>query len=133
MLRTLASNDAPRLNELFALQGFAYDLPDVRQMAAAQAFEDEGRIEQAVLARPTVELYFLANPMWGTPLKRFHALQQLHESMRRELHATGFEDAHVFLPPAKARSFGRRLMQDFGWTRPLWTPLTRSTAPRGNF
>ncbi len=129
MIRTLASRDAARLRELFELQGFDYELPDLRLLVSAQAFDD-GNIEQAVLARPTVELYFLGDPNWATALRRFHVLQDLHESVRRDLAGKGFTDAHVFLPPEKAKSFGRRLMRDFGWTRPLWTPLTRSTAPR---
>lgn len=129
MIRRLESSDSARLQELFELQGFDYDLPDLRTLVAAQAFDD-GEIQQAVLARPTVELYFLADPKWSTALRRFQVLQDLHESMRRDLHGKGFEDAHVFLPPEKTKSFGRRLMRDFGWVRPLWTPLTRSTAPR---
>lgn len=131
LIRPVESADAPRLRELFEQQGFEYDLPSLRQMVAAQALEDQGTVVQAVLARPTVELYFLVDEHWRNPAWRLDALRKIHESMRRDLHGKGFEDAHVFLPPQKARSFGKRLMKDFGWTEPLWTPLTRPTAPRG--
>lgn len=134
-IRTLATADAPRLGELFRRQGFDYELPDLRALVATQGLIDpgnaDGEIVQAVLARPTVELYFLADESWRTPAWRREGLAKIHESMRLELHGKGFEDVHVFLPPEKARSFGKRLMNDFGWTKPLWTPLTRPTAARG--
>lgn len=131
LVRTLESSDTPRLRELFEQQGFDYDLPSLRQMVAAQGIEDQGEIVQAVLARPTVELYFLVDENWRNPAWRLEALRKIHESMRRDLHGKGFEDVHVFLPPEKARSFARRLIKEFGWTEPLWSPLTRPTAPRG--
>lgn len=130
-IRTLASADVLRLQELFEQQGFDYELPDLRTMVASQGIEDQGTLVQAVLARPTVELYFLVDEHWRNPAWRLEALRKIHESMRRELNGKGFEDVHVFLPPQKARSFARRLMNEFGWTEPLWKPLTRPTAPRG--
>ena len=130
-LRTLNNLDQPRLNSFFEMQGFDYELPDIRTMVAAQGIEAEGQIVQAVLARPTVELYFLADPDWRTPAWRLEALRKIHEAMRVDLQGKGFTDAHVFLPPEKSDSFGKRLMSDFHWTQPLWTPLTRSTEAKG--
>lgn len=128
-LRVIESKDLPRLKELFAQQGFEYDFPDLRPMVGALAVEDEGVIVEAVMARPTVELYFLGDAKWRTPQMRMEALKVLHEAMRRELCGKGFEDAHVWIPPQK-KSFVRRLMRNFGWTAPLWTNLTRSTAAK---
>lgn len=125
-LRALTTSDSQRLRQLFAEQGFEYDLPDVRMLVAAQGIEDDSGLVQAVLARPTVELYFLGDGKWKTPAQRFEALRILHESMRRDLAAKGFSDAHVWIPPQK-KSFVRRLMKTFGWTLPVWTNLTRST------
>lgn len=130
-IRTATNLDVERLRELFSLQGFDYDLPDVRRMVAAQVLEADGNIVQAVLARPTTELYFLADPQWRTPAWRMEAFRKIHESVRRELHGKGVEDAHVFLPPEKAKGFAQRLMTDFNWAMPLWTPLTRSTKAKG--
>lgn len=127
-LRVIESNDLPRLQELFARQGFEYDFPDLRAMVGALAVEDGGAVVQAVLARPTVELYFLLDAEWRSPQWRMEALRQLHEAMRRDLRGKGFADAHVWIPPEK-KSFVSRLMRSFGWTRPAWTSLTRSTAP----
>ena len=127
-LRRIESQDVPRLKELFALQGIEYDLPDLRMLVGALGVEADGQIQHAVLARSTVELYFLSNSAWRSPQWRMEALKQMHEAMRRELQGKGFADAHVWIPPQK-KSFVSRLMRSFGWTRPLWTNLTRSTAP----
>lgn len=128
-LRAIESSDLGRLRELFAQQGFEYDFPDLRMMVGALALEDEGRIVQAVLARPTTELYFLADSAWRTPQWRMHGLREIHEAMRRELAGKGFEDVHVWIPPQK-KNFISRLMRSFGWTRPQWTNLTRTTSIR---
>jgi hypothetical protein len=128
-LRPIESRDVPELQKLFERQGLKYDFPDLRMLVGALAIEDQGRIVQAVLARPTIELYFLGDDKWRNPQWRMEALTHLHEAMRRELQAKGFEDAHVWIPPQK-KSFVSRLMRSFGWTRPQWTNLTRSTSPR---
>lgn len=130
ILRPVESKDLGELKQLFASQGFAYEFPDLRAMVGAlAAIDEEGNIVQAVLARPTTELYFLGDPAWRTPQWRMHVLRELHEAMRRELAGKGFEDAHVWIPPQK-KNFISRLMRSFGWTQPQWTNLTRTTAAR---
>lgn len=129
-VRPITSSDYPRLRELFAEQGFDYELPDYGELVAGHVVEDGGQIVQAVLARPTVELYFLGDERWQTPAWRMEALRKVHESMRCDLQGKGFSDVHAFLPPEKAKSFSRRLVRNFGWTEPLWKSLTRPTAPR---
>ena len=129
-IRSINTADAPRIEELQGRQGFDYELPDVRAMIAALGLEADGALRLAVVARPTVELYFFIDGEWRNPRWRFEALREIHEAMRRELRAKGFEDAHVWIPPEK-KSFVRRLMKSFKWTRPVWTNLTRSTAAQG--
>lgn len=131
-IRPLESADYPRIQELFEQQGFKYSLPDRREFVAAMAVEDDG-VVMAILARPTVELYMLADANWKTPAMRFEALRKIHESMRLELHGKGFRDVHVWVPPQK-KSFVQRLKKSFGWVgdgSPEWTCLTRSTEARG--
>ena len=130
-LRVIESGDRPQLEALFEKQGFEYILPDRDTLVAAIAVEDGGRIVQAVLARPTIELYFLMDAEWKSPALRMEALRAIHEAMRRELHGKGFEDAHVWIPPQK-KNFVSRLIRSFGWTRSTWPTLWRSTAPRTN-
>ena len=131
-IRQVTTADAARIQELFEQMGFEYQMPDVRMMVAAQVIEDEeGKIRQVILARPTVELYFLADANWKTPAWRLDALRKIHESVRRELVTKGIEDVHCWLPP-EVKSFGKRLMREFGWARPLWDTYTRPTAAREN-
>lgn len=128
-VRQVESLDWPRLRQLFEAQGFDYELPSRDEFVAGHAIDDNG-IPMAILARPTVELYMLADPNWKTPQWRFEALRKLHESLRLELRAKGFRDVHVWLPPQKEKSFGRRLMRSFGWNQPLWKCFSRSTEAR---
>lgn len=118
----------PRLQELFEKHGFDYELPSLSGMLIAQVVEDEGVIVQAILARPTVEMYMLGDQHWKTPAFRMAALTRIHESVRLALVRQGVEDVHAFLPPEIAKSFASRLMRSFHWTKPLWTALTRPTA-----
>lgn len=129
-LRVCDSLDVPRMQEIFSQQGFDYEFPNVRMMVAAQVLEEDGQIVQAVLARPTVELYFLSDGRWRSPRWRLEAFRRIHESMRRELVGKGVRDVHCWLPPEIAKSFGGRLMRDFGWTKPTWANFTRPTAAR---
>ena len=69
-LRVIESGDRPQLEALFEKQGFEYILPDRDTLVAAIAVEDGGRIVQAVLARPTIELYFLMDAEWKSPALR---------------------------------------------------------------
>ena len=133
-VRQAESADFPRIQQLFEQQGFAYQLPDRREFVAGQVVEDEHGVVMAILARPTVELYMLADPTWKTPAMRFEALRKIHESMRLELRAKGFHYVHVWIPPQK-KSFVQRLKKSFGWVgdgSPEWTCLTRSTEARVN-
>lgn len=132
-VRDCELSDLPRLQELFNQHGFAYDLPDLSRMLSAKVVEADGAIVQAILARTTVEMYMLGDRQWATPALRFAALQKVHEAMRQELVTKGIEDVHAFLPPSIAKSFSSRLMRSFHWTKPLWTALTRPTAPHQFF
>lgn len=129
-VRDCEPSDLPRLQELFNQHGFEYDLPDLSRMLSAKVVESDGAIVQAILARTTVEVYMLGDQQWSTPALRFAALQKIHEAMRQELVIKGIEDVHCWLPPQVAKSFGRRLRHSFGWAKPLWEHMTRSTAPR---
>lgn len=117
--RPLTIEDEPEIRRLFEQQGFEYELPTEGFFAGCGIFED-GKLVQAVAARKTCELYLFADQAWGTPAWRLAALKRLHEDMGRELKRLGYTDAHIWLPPEIAKSFGRRLMRTFGWSKQLW-------------
>lgn len=129
-VRDVAQKDLPRLRELFEQQGFEYELPDFadKDFLAKQAVVDDAdRVVMMVAARRTVELYMLVDKDWETPGWRMQAFALLHAAMRKVLIRLGIADAHCWLPPAIAKSFGRRLMRQFGWSKPVWTDFWRET------
>lgn len=132
--RDVRPEDYPHLVELFQKQSFEYELPDFGepQFIARKVIVDEsGTPVMAVCARRTVELYLLGDPGWKTPRWRYEALKLAHEAMRKELVRLGIQDVHAWLPPQVAKSFGRRLMNDFGWVRPLWTDFSAKVDSNG--
>ncbi len=128
--RDLQSADLPRLQELFAAQGFEYEFPDLQSaqfIVKRVLVDDNGVILGAIAARQTVELFLLADPTWQTPRWRLEALRLQHEDMRQQLAVRGIRDAHAWLPPQICRAFGRRLLKSFGWRKQMWDCYSRDT------
>lgn len=130
-IRDYSPEDKSQIEALFQKQGFEYELPDFneRQFVVNKVVEDNGRVIMAICARQTVELYMISDKEWETPRWRFEALRKIHEAMREALDSLGFRDAHCWLPPQIAKTFGKRLMRTFQWKQPLWTDFTRETRP----
>lgn len=127
-IRQVRESDAPRLRELFDAQGFDYALPDFRSpefMACLVVCDERDQPVLVVGARRTVELYLLSDPKWATPRWRLEALKLMHTAMQERLAQIGIQDAHIWIPPAICKSFGRRLMRCFGWRRQLWPSFSR--------
>jgi hypothetical protein len=124
MIREYRPSDDAALRAIHAEQGFDYPFPDLSepQFVGLLVAVDENDVPvQAVLARKTVEVYFLGKTGWRTPAWRMEAITNLHLAMHNVLLAQGFTDAHAWLPPEVAKSFGRRLKQVFGWVESRWT------------
>lgn len=125
--RKMSAGDAPQIEQIFKAQGFDYELPRIESgnILAKRVLCDGGSVRMGVMARVTVELYGFVDPSWETPAVRLYALQTLHEEMRRELKEKGVEDGHFWCPPQLVKSFGRRMMRMFGWSRPQWPDFWR--------
>ena len=122
-IREYRSGDLRQLREMHAKQGFRYPMPDVENSAfllRAVLEDDSGRPAMAALARLTSEVYLLADPEAGTPRERWERLIALHKAAEHEAWRRGLDDAHCWVPPRIARSFGRRLVR-MGWSEPAWT------------
>ena len=129
-LRRLQISDIERLRELHASQGFAYPFPDLADPNFVEQWviaDEQGNPAQCLLARRTVELFWIADPTWGTPRWRYESFRVMHEHMRLKLHGQGYRDAHLWVPPALVKSFARRLRNGFGWLRNDWLCLSRTT------
>jgi len=126
-IREYTPADLAVLRRMHAAQGFDYAFPDLANplFLSKRVLEDDaGRAVMASLVRLTSEVYLLADPQAGTPRDRWRWLLALHEAARREAFCRGLDDAHCWLPPQVARSFGRRLLR-LGWRQPLWTCFAR--------
>lgn len=127
-IREYTPADLEALRRLHARQGFAYAFPDLGDplFVSKLVVEDAaGRPAMAALARLTCEMYLVADPGSGTPRQRYARLLALDRAGEADLLARGLEDAHAWLPPAIAKSFGRRLAT-LGWVRDdAWTPYCR--------
>lgn len=109
-------------------QSWSYDFPDLSQseFVVKKAVRDEdGDVVGAVVARKTVELYFLGDPGWRTPRWRLEALKVLHEGVRMDLARLGYTDGHCWLPPEVKDGFMRRMVRMFGWQVNPWRCLSR--------
>lgn len=126
--RKYEKSDRVALEEMFRKQGFAYELPnfDSNNFIARRVLTDAGKPVQALAARVTTELYLLADPDWEGPGMRLEAMKILGRSMQTELHEKGITDTHLWCPPEITKSFGRRLMRNFGFTRPEWTDFVKA-------
>lgn len=126
----LRESDLPCLKEIYDAQTFDYPWPDFSepQYVERMVMRDEsGQVVAAVIARQTVELFFLMDHQASTPRFRFEWFRILHERMRIALQFRGFKDAHCWLPPEIEKSFARRLTRGFGWRANRWLCLSRTT------
>jgi len=101
------------------------DLLEPQFVSKRALYDENGAFVACVVARKTVELYFLGNQEWRTPRWRLEALKKLHEDMNGKLRTLGFTDGHVWLPPQVGKSFGKRLIKIFGWQANDWRCLSR--------
>lgn len=127
-VRPLTEDDIPRLREIYDAQGWKYEFPnffDPQFVVKAVLIDDTGAIVNAVCARQTVELYMLADNTWRTPHWRLEAVKKMHGVMSEALAMRGFTDAHCWLPPEIARSFGKRLARTFQWVKNTWPCYSR--------
>jgi hypothetical protein len=134
MIREMVNADIPRLRELHRKQGFGYEFPDLTESQFIERWvvtDENDNPVQAVVARKTVELFFLGDPGHETPRWRFEKFRLLHEHVRLRLVAIGIKDAHCWIPPEIEKSFGRRLRMGFGWLRNEWLCLSRTTERKG--
>jgi hypothetical protein len=124
----LTTAEIPVLAQMHQAQEWPYAFPDLEheQFVTKRVLHDEdGGLVGCVVARKTVELFFIGNPQWRTPKWRMEALTMLHEDTRRELRERGYMDGHCWIPP-QVRNFGRRLKR-MGWSLNPWDCWSRET------
>ena len=88
------------------------------------AGDGAGQVVMASLLRLTAEVYLLHDPRAGTPRQRWQWLLALHRAAAEDAYDRGLADAHCWLLPKIARSFGRRLFR-LGWQEQLWPSFSK--------
>jgi hypothetical protein len=126
-IRPLRTEDIPKLRRIYERMGLDYAFPDLlaAEFVNVQVLEDNGEPVMAIASRKTVETYLLMDKSWKTPGWRQEAFTELHLAAHRAVRALGFRDAHCWVPPQVAKSFGRRLERIFGWRKSVWTVFSR--------
>lgn len=122
-IRAYRASDEPILRAIHEAQGHDYPFPDLShsQFVGIMVAADANDVPvQAIAARKTLEIFMLGDPKWRTPAWRLRVFSELQEVLHRAMFSQGFTDAHAFLPPKIARSFGKRLQRDFGWIPSKW-------------
>jgi hypothetical protein len=128
-IRACRESDVPRLKELLARHGFEYEFPALSAFSIAEvAVDEEDQVVAVAAARPTVEIFWLHDTSWRTPKWRFEVMRLLHEHLRKMLLAAGISQAHAWLPPTIAKTFGRRLRKSFRWFPSPWPCWERASA-----
>lgn len=131
-IREFESPDSGRLAYILSQQKIECDLPDFSLFPDLQVLTDvHGVIRQGIGIRPLGEAYLFIDHGWENPALRFAAFQQLHDSMAVKMRAKGVLDIAAFIPPRMERSFGRRLMKELDWFRPLWPCFAKDLRKAG--
>jgi hypothetical protein len=117
--RPLKDSDVPVLRQMYEASGFGYQFPNFDSgmfEAVVVVADDNDQPIMAAAAERIVQLYLLRGEI-AHPAAALHAIRLLHEALRPALKEKGYREAEAFLPPAIAKSFGRRLMRSFGWLK----------------
>jgi hypothetical protein len=117
------------VQEIFSAQQFEYDEPAWAAMSGKVLEDESGKVQIALLARPTVEMYALVDSgKWAAPGMKITQFERLDDAVRVDLSQQGYTDQHCWIPPV-CRGFMRRLQKYFGWVKSDgpegWTGLTR--------
>jgi hypothetical protein len=129
LIRNYTDDDLGELEKIHAAQGLPYKFPNLKSslFLSKIVLERDSKIVAAALLRLTAEAYVLLDRSSGTPADRWRALLLLHEATRGDAARKGLDDAHCWVPPEVARSFGRRI-ESLGWEREQWKCFSRMLA-----
>lgn len=123
-IRGIRPEDITVLKEIHEKMGFGYPFPELQIQDVGRVLVDENdRPVQALLGVPVMEMYFLMDPEWLSPVDRFDAFKELHKEMHREVACRGYAFAQADIPPEVEKSFGRRLKR-LGWVKNIWSTFS---------
>lgn len=125
MIRDYRPEDAARLQEIHAAQGFDYQLPDMANpiFLVKKVREENGRIVGALALRVTAETFLLVD---GGAFEKARSIEELQPEVVAEAYRKGLSDIVCVVPPDIAEDFGP-VMERLGWARDRdWPMYSRS-------
>ncbi len=128
-VRAFEKRDVPKVEQIFRDMGFDYEFPDLSDPIFERVsvlVDDDDSPVQVLAAKKTVEMYLLMDKDWANPRWRLEGFKRIHEEMRMALLDVGYADANAWLPPEVEKSFGRKLVRLFKWTRGRWQSYSRN-------
>lgn len=112
VLRKIRPDDIPTLKQL--QQGFKWEFgPDF--IGGLCAVDEHDTPVMFVGGWARAEVHIAVDSKWSTPGARLFLLKQLHEAMRYELKAKGFNQAVTWFDEARDRFKDR--LQSWGWVK----------------
>ena len=125
--RALRESDIPILKAIYDRSELAYEFPDLHGPLMEQVLVLVNEKDQPVMAGAVERI--VQSYLWVDeslhPAAQLRGIRQLHEAMAPILRQKGYTDVSCFVPPKLEKSFGRRLMRTFGWTK-TWPSFVRS-------
>jgi hypothetical protein len=124
-IRPIQPSDIPTIRGMYELSGLKYTFPDLLgpKMESVMVIESDGVVVAACAAERITQLYLWMED--DHPAAKMHYVKVLHEAMATELKSKGYNSVEAYLPPELEKSFGRRLMRNFGWVK-SWPCFSRN-------
>jgi hypothetical protein len=125
IVRPVKISDLPTLRNMHAMSGLDYKFPDITgpMMESVLVIESDGVPVAACAAERITQLYLWMEEV-DHPAAKLHYVKILHEALATELRKKGYTCTEAYIPPQLEKSFGRRLMRNFGWVK-SWPCFTR--------
>jgi len=121
MIRDYRESDFEDVVRIHNESEINYRMPDLSEplFLVKKVYEDEKGVIRAVVAtRIECEFYlWLDRSKWGNPREKFEAIKELEKKVIYENWLQGIDCGVLYLPPGMDR-WGRRLVEDLGWTKP---------------
>lgn len=127
-IRWAEKSDAPAIEQMFRQQGYEYSLPDIdskNMVVRLVAVDDDNVPRVAAFGRRTIEAFILLDKNFATPQERYSTLLRLQNSAFEIGSRLGYEDVQALIAAPIEKRFGRRLRNEFGWSRNSWVCYSR--------
>lgn len=125
-IRGFKLSDAEHLLRIAEAMGYEIELPDPSDPTVERidVVVDENDVPiQALIARKSVEYYYLVDPAKQPPILKWDWFKRLLGYSMAMLYEKGYSEVFAWVPPNKQR-FAKRLETDIGASKHSWPCYT---------